>query len=329
MAERVRPGEFALIEQLFAPLAAGEAGAFGLLNDAASVDPPLGESLIVTTDVMVAGVHFPADEEPGAVGVKLLRVNLSDLAAMGASPIGYLLGLALPAETPLDWLEGFASGLAADQTHYRVGLLGGDTVSTPGPLTLSLTALGRVVTGAALTRSDARPGDRVYVSGTVGDGALGLATHRGELGALDAADQAHLLARFRRPEPRLALGCRLIGLASAAIDLSDGLVADLGHIAVASGVGATIEAAAVPLSAAARAAVALGAQRLNEALTGGDDYELAFTVPADSTGAISSLSAELTLKLTAIGWIEADPGVRVIDPGGAPMALGAGGYRHF
>jgi thiamine-monophosphate kinase len=329
MTTRPLPGEFELIERFLAPLAAGAAGAQGLRNDAARIDPPPGEALIVTKDLMVGGVHFPLDEAPGNVAAKLLRVNLSDLAAMGAQPLGYLMGLALPGEIDLDWMEQFTAALAADQACFGLSLLGGDTVRTPGPLCLSLTALGSAPAGRELMRDGAKPGDLIVVSGTVGDGALGLALHQGALGALDEHHATHLRERFRRPEPRLGLGIALRGLAHAAIDVSDGLIADLGHITEASGVGARIEAAEVPLSDAARAVLAIQPARLNDCLSGGDDYELLFTLAPAEQATLDRLATELGLSLAVIGRVEAEAGVRVTAPDGTPLTLDRAGYRHF
>jgi thiamine-monophosphate kinase len=268
------PGEFSLIARHFKRLAGP--GSLDLSDDAAVFDPPPGRQLVAAADAVVAGVHFLPDDPADTVGRKLLRVNLSDLAAMGAAPLGYLLTVALPRGTPEAWTAAFVDGLEADNQTFNVHALGGDTVSTPGPATLSLTALGAVAPGAALLRGGARPGDRLWVSGTLGDGALGLRVLRGEV-APDAA--GHLARRYRLPEPRLALGVALSGVATAAMDVSDGLAQDLGHICRASGCGAVVEAAALPLSDAARAAVAADPALLSLALSGGDDYELLFAAP--------------------------------------------------
>ena len=248
--------------------------ALQLEDDAALLDPPAGMTLVLTKDAMVAGVHFLADDPPGEIAQKLLRVNLSDLAAMGAAPVGYLLALARAKALTDDWLAEFCAGLAADQRTFGIGLLGGDTVSTPGPLTLSLTALGEVPKGQALRRRGARPGDDLWVSGALGDAALGLLVLQGKLEPPVAA-RHHLIERYRLPQPRLALGQALRGLAHAAIDISDGLLADLGHILETSGIGAELWADQLPLSAAARELP--GAR--DAALAGGDDYELLFTAP--------------------------------------------------
>ncbi|HJN20661.1 MAG: thiamine-phosphate kinase [Alphaproteobacteria bacterium] len=307
-----RASEFALIETLFRPLSEGFPGALGLKDDAALLSAD--EELAVTQDGLVAGVHFPLDETPEAIAAKALRVNLSDLAAMGAAPLAYLLTLALPDEIDGTWLRRFCASLGEEQGRWGIMLAGGDTVSTPGPLMLSITALGTVPVGAALRRSGARPGDSVYVSGTIGDGVLGLAVLRGEL---SAAGCGSLVERLRLPTPRVALGRALIGVASACADISDGLVADTGHIAEASGVAIAIDAAAVPLSDAAKAVVAEEPAWFPRMLTGGDDYELVFT------------AGEAVAEGIPIGSVEPGRGVTVLAADGTPMTFDDCGYRHF
>lgn len=329
MAEPRALGEFEIIERFFAPLAAGAPGAYGLKNDAAAVSVPPGDELIVTKDLMVAGIDYLPGENPSVVARRLLRINLSDLAAMGAKPLGYLLGLALPREAGADWLEAFAGGLALDQKAYGLDLLGGDLSATDGPATLSLTALGTVRAGMALTRGGAKPGDAVFVSGTIGDAALGLAALKGELGILSEAARAGLVQRHRLPEPRLALGMALVGLAHAALDVSDGLMADLGHICEVSGVGARIEAARVPLSDAAKSALYLGAASLETVLTGGDDYELLFAAPPEAEEAIGAAALGAKVPCARIGAITAERKVVALDERGVPFRLRRTGYRHF
>lgn len=329
MADRPLKNEFGLIARYFAPLARGHAGAFGLTDDAATLAVEPGHELVITNDVLVAGVHFLPDDPPKAVARKLLRVNLSDLAAMGARAEAYSLGLALPETLSSDWLEAFAAGLEEDQSRFGVTLIGGDTVATEGPMVLSLTAYGVIEAGRALRRAGAQAGDRIFVSGTIGDAALGLLVLRGQLGMLDAAHRADLLARYREPEPRLDLGRSLVGLAHAAIDISDGLAADLGHICETSGVGARIDAARVPLSPAAAAALDGDAALIETVLSGGDDYELLFCVPAARASTIADLSKALRLPITEIGAVEAEAGLRIIGPNGRPIALARGGYSHF
>jgi thiamine-monophosphate kinase len=320
-------GEFGRIREFFAPLAAP--GGLGLKDDAALVDCAPGRQLVVTVDAIVEGVHYLPDDPPELVAQKLLRVNLSDLAAKGARPLYYLLVTALPARLGDDWVARFAAGLGEDQRRYRVALLGGDSVATPGPAALSLTAFGDIAQGAEIRRSGAEPGDRVWVSGTIGDAWLGLTVLRGGYAGLAPADREFLAARFRLPEPRVALGPRLGGLAHAMCDVSDGLVADLGHICEASGVGATVALPAVPLSPAARRLAADDPALPLGCATGGDDYELLFAAPPAASDAITALAAELGLPLTAIGTIEAGAGVRLVDGAGHEVAVASGGWAHF
>lgn len=324
------PDEFDLIRRLFAPLAT-DPGALDLRDDAALVDCPPGHQLVMTADAIVAGVHYLPDDAPDLIARKLIRVNLSDLAAMGAEQKGLLLVAAFARDADYAWMQQFAAGLASDCAHYHVALLGGDTVATPGPATFALTAIGVVETGKELRRSKARVGDQIWVSGTIGDGAFGLFAARGETGMiLTPTEIAALTGRYRLPDPRLKLGRALVGIANAAMDISDGLVGDLGHICEASLVGARINAAKVPLSDAGRSAVAGGlGQGLITALTGGDDYELLFTAPADAAPRLQALSADLGLRLTPIGEIIAGSAVRVDGSDGAPLTLPARGYRHF
>ncbi len=324
-------GEFELIATHFAPLAGGEAGALGLADDAALLTPPAGRDLVLTVDAMIEGVHFLPDEPPDLVARKLLRVNLSDLAAMGAVPLGYLLTAAWPETKDEAWIAGFAAGLAEDQAIFPVHLIGGDTTRTPGPLALSLTAVGSVPTGAGLKRSTAQAGDLLFVSGTIGDSALGLKILRGELEARDGQDRAALVARHRLPEPRLALGRALVeeGLATAAIDISDGLVADVGHIAETSALAARIEAAAVPLSAAAGRAVARDPDLRAAIFGGGEDFELAFTAPPERAGAVAALSERLALPIARIGVLAAGRGVTLVDAAGREVPLASAGWTHF
>ena len=329
MPDQPPEGEFALIARLLAPLAEGLPGAFGLTDDAACLSAPAGEALVVTNDVMVAGVHYQAHDPPALVARKLLRVNLSDLAAMGAVPYAYMLGLALSRTAPEAWLEGFVDGLAMDQRRYDFVLAGGDTVGTDGPTVLSVTAFGTAPEGAVLRRGGALPGDEVYVSGTIGDAALGLKVLTGELGNLAAPERDALTQRYHLPEPRVTLGPALRGLAHAAIDISDGLVADFGHVCETSGVSGTIEAASVPLSPAARVAIDSSAGLLEAVLTGGDDYELLFTAPPGASARLAALAEGAKMPITCIGRISAGSGARVVDSEGQVLALGRTGYQHF
>jgi len=322
--------EFALIAELFVPLTGGHPAARGLSDDAAFLADQPGCDTVLTVDAMVAGVHFLPDDPPDLIARKLVRVNLSDLAAKGAEPVALLLAAAFPQDVTAAWLRAFAAGLGQDLATYRTVLIGGDTVATPGPLTLSLTAIGRVAAGQGIARSGASVGDDIWVSGTIGDGALGLRAARGDLdGLLGSDDVAFLADRYRLPRPRVALGPRLIGLAGASMDVSDGLVQDLGHLCRASGAGARIEAARVPLSAPADRAVAAGLVTLASLFSGGDDYEVLFTAPPEAKSAVVALSAELGLPLTGIGSIVAGAGVTTIGPDGEPLDSARGGWRHF
>jgi thiamine-monophosphate kinase len=315
-------GEFGRIRDFLAPLAGD--GAFGLTDDAAVIAPSPVSELVVTTDTVVAGVHYIGDEPAREIAAKLLRVNLSDLAAMGAQPRAYTLNFALPAAIEDDWVADFCTGLAEDQQRFGIGLLGGDSVSTPGPATLTATLFGEAPVGEALRRNGARAGDTVYVSGAVGDAAYGLMALQGGLADLEEAHRAALIARYRLPQPRLALGMALRGRATAAADVSDGLVADLGHIAEASGVAASIRLADVPLSDAGRAAAALADDGKVAALIGGDDYELVFTGPAGLDRSFGGGS----VPVTAIGEVAEGTGVAVIGADGDPVALERTGWRH-
>jgi thiamine-monophosphate kinase len=321
------PGEFELIRRYFAPLAGP--GSLKLTDDAAVVDLQPDRSLVATTDTVIAGVHFLADDPPDLIARKALRINLSDLASMGAEPLGYLLVTALPAGIDENWVAQFSRGLAQDQAEFSIALLGGDTAFTPGPLSLTITALGQVERGKALLRSGAKPGDRVYVSGTIGDSAFGLKLAKGEPLTLSPSEKSSLLDRYRLPQPRLGLGRRLIGVASAAMDVSDGFAADLGHICQASRVGALVEAAKMPVSPALRSVLEVGEASLVEVATGGDDYELLFTAPAAVELLLGRIATELALPLTAVGEIRREPGVIVLDQNGRAVELGPGGYRHF
>ena len=313
------PGEFALIARHFRPLAGP--GALDLKDDAALLVPPPGRELVLTLDTMVAGVHFLPDDPPDLVGRKLLRVNLSDLAAKGATPLGYLLSVSVPRGTPEEWFAGFAAGLAQDQAEFSIALLGGDTTSTPGPVSLSLTALGHVAPGGMPRRAGARAGDGIWVTGTIGDGALGLAVAQGRL----ADPTGHLLGRYRLPRPRV--GLLRPGMVSAAMDISDGLVQDLGHLCRAGGLAAEIDAARVPLSAPARAA---GAAWLPLCLTGGDDYELLLAVPPAAAPALGAAASDAGMTVTRIGgFLPGPPDVIVRGEDGAPLVLPRGGWSHF
>lgn len=331
MAARPLPDEFALIARYFAPLAAGAPGAAGLTDDVAALDVEPHEQLIVTADAVVGGVHFLADDPPDLVARKLLRANLSDLAGKGARPLGYLMTCAFPPEIDEPWLAAFVAGLAADQKEFGLSLLGGDTTATPGPATLSATVLGAVARGRLPRRGDAQAGDAVLVSGSLGDGALGLDVLRGRVAAPDAVGRDHLVGRYRLPQPRLALGRALAetGIVRAAMDISDGLLADLGHICNASRLGADVDWRRLPLSPAAAQMAAAQPELRERIVAGGDDYELLLTVPADGVAAATAAAARVGVPLTAIGRMGGGAGVRIRDEQGREMRVARTGYRHF
>jgi thiamine-monophosphate kinase len=331
--------EFDLIARYFAPLAAGEPGALGLIDDAAVLSIESGRRVVVTTDTLISGVHFFPSDPPATIAAKMLAVNLSDLAAMGALPMAYTVSMALPGawtgEELHRWLGSFAGGLSIMQSEMDISLIGGDTVATPGPICLTVTALGSVREGAELRRSGARPGDAIFVSGTIGDAALGLRALTGGLPDLTDEQRGMLIKRYRTPDPRVGLGQRLVGVAHGAADVSDGLVADLEHICAASQLSATVQAARTPLSVAAAAAVSADSDLLTSVLTGGDDYELVFTASPDSESAIKIISRDLDLPLTDIGRMDVRssgderPRVRVVGTSGRELDLAHGGYQHF
>jgi len=322
-----------IIAEFWAPLAAGSAGAFGLKDDCAAIAPPPGCELVVTTDGLIEGVHFIAGEPADAMAWKALAVNVSDLVAKGATPLAYVMSLALP-QPDRAWLAAFAEGLAKAQAAFGCSLIGGDTDRTPGPLAISITAFGTVPAGRMLRRSTAKPGDAVYVSGTIGDAALGLALRRDraleQRCELDSAAQAHLETRFRRPKPPIGLRNALLGYASAAMDVSDGLLKDFGRLCQASQAGGQIDATAVPLSAAARAVVAAGRATLADLLTGGEDYEVLAAVGPREAARFEGAAAASGTLVTRIGLIEkAAQGIRVIDGSGNAVAFKRTGWDHF
>ena len=297
----------------------------GIGDDAALLEPTPGMQLVACTDTLNAGVHFPNGTAPAAIGWKALAVNLSDLAAMGATPAWALLALSLPRDAAA-FVAAMAEGFARLATQHGVTLVGGDT--TRGPLALTVTALGQVPAGAALLRGGARAGDAVLVTGTLGDAAAGLALVQGRLSAPAPAVAQVLRRRLDYPQPRVAAGLALRGLASACIDLSDGLLADLGHVCTRSGVGAEIDLEALPLSAALQAALAPADAR-QLALAGGDDYELCCSVPPGRLDAALAVLRAAGCAGHVIGRITADAGVRVLDARGEPVTPARRGYEHF
>ncbi|MBR0717529.1 thiamine-phosphate kinase [Bradyrhizobium liaoningense] len=320
-------GEDSLIARYFKPLAT-DPGAFGLVDDAAVLKAQ-GEDIVVTTDAVVEGVHYLADDPPDTIARKALRVNLSDLAAKGAVPAGFVLTLALRKADDA-WLRPFADALGEEIRSFACPLLGGDTVSTPGPQMISITAFGRVPAGRMIGRTGAKPGDRIMVTGTIGDAALGLDILKG--GAVAAAlagdrlAQDELIDRYRVPRPRNALAEAVRAYASAAMDVSDGLAGDLAKLCAASGVSAVIEAARIPISpAAACAAVAI-----EKLVAGGDDYEILCTVPQDHIAALIEQAARVGVPIAEIGTVTAGrERPRLIDAQGADIVLSRLSYSHF
>ena len=291
------------------------------------LDVPAGQRLVMTTDTLVAGVHFIGDETPGDIAAKLMRVNLSDLAGMGARPFCYSLNLALPTSVDDAWLAAFCDTLGQEQSRFALHLAGGDSVTTPGPITLGLTAFGLVANGAALHRDGAQAGDDIWVSGTIGDGLLGLEAARHHAFG-DHAD--YLIARYRRPSPRLALGQALGGVAHGGLDISDGLIADLGHLGAESGLMAEIECPLVPLSEAAGEALADDPDRFPDLLTGGDDYELLIAAAPSARQAVLDAGAACETPMTRIGTMLAGAAGTVVarDGDGTALSFARTGYRH-
>lgn len=322
MARTKRSGEFELIARYFAPLAKGFAGARGLKSDNAFLPGDGRHDLVVKTDMVVSGVHFLADERPELVAQRALRVCLSDLAAGGATPFGYQVGLSLQPDWTERWIRGFARGLAADQRRYRISLTGGDTTRTPGPTTITVTAFGKVPRGRGIGRDGARVGDELWVSGTIGDATLGLLVIEKKLAG------AALEKRYRLPLPRVALGMRLPGLAHAAADVSDGLLADAGHIADASNLGVMIERDLVPLSSAAKKVLTRSPDLWSRALAGGDDYELLIAVPKRKRAALIAAAHAAGIKVARVGAFSKGRGVH-LTVSGHPARVSLHGYTHF
>lgn len=320
-------GEFDLIARYLAPLSRGAAGSFNLTDDAAAIAVPAGHELVITTDAMVEGVHFLAKDGPERIARKLLRVNLSDLAAKGAVPVGYQLVLGLPSIDE-SWLVAFCAGLAQEQKAHGIALYGGDTVRSPGGILLSVTAFGHVPVGGMLRRGGAQAGDDLYVTGSIGDAALGLEVKL-NFRLFSSANMMVFDSRLHLPTPRVAFGQSLRGVARAAMDVSDGLVQDAGHVAATAGLQAVIQADAVPLSMAARQAVLEDPELLPVVLTGGDDYELLFTAAPDAAARVADLALTAGLAVTRIGRMQPGSGVTVLGRDGQPLGLAQGGFQHF
>lgn len=325
-------GEDSLIERFFRPLVR-DPGAFDLRDDAAAITPPPGCDLVLTTDAVIEGVHFFSGDPADTIAKKALRANLSDLAAKGAEPLGFLLTLALPKTIDEEWIAAFADGLAADIKTYGCALLGGDTDSTPGLLSVSITAFGQVPHGKMVRRAGAKAGDAIVVSGTLGDAALGLALRRdpelAKRAKLTATEQAHLLERYLIPEPRVALATALRAHAHAAMDISDGLAGDLAKLAAASGVSAKVETSKLPLSPAARKLLEHDPKLIEAICTGGDDYEILTAVPREALGSFRQAAKESGSTLTEIGDIESGEGAEITGAGGKRLRFERPSFSHF
>lgn len=323
-------GEDSIISRYFKPLAT-DPGAFGLSDDAAVLKAD-GFDIVVNTDAIVEGVHFLPDDPADTIARKALRVNLSDLAAKGAAPAGFVLTLALR-DTDHGWLAEFARGLGEDAAAFGCALLGGDTVSTPGPLMVSITAFGRVPEGKMVRRAGAAAGDQVVVTGTIGDAALGLALLRGgavaEALADDAAAREALLSRYRVPQPRSALAAAVRDHASASMDVSDGLAGDLTKLLATSGVAATVEASSIPLSEPAARLHRQGVVTLETLVSGGDDYEILCTIPPGRMASFREEAKRANVAVTVIGAVTAGAGLRFVDAQGSELILSRLSYSHF
>jgi thiamine-monophosphate kinase len=333
MTDDTLSGEDSIIQEFLAPLAAGYAGAFGLKDDCAVIAPPAGSDLVVKTDPIAAGVHFLPDAAPEDIAWRALAVNVSDLAGKGAAPLAYVMALSLPEAPKRAWMAKFAAGLGEAQRAFGCHLIGGDTDRAPGPVTVAITAFGTVPAGTMVRRGTARAGDQIFVTGTLGDAALGLALLKQPALAqrlnLGARDVEHAVQRFLRPQPRLALGALLRAHASASMDLSDGLAKDCGRMCAASGTGARLDAGALPLSPSLRTAIAADGKWLATAAGAGDDYEILATVPKEKAAAFIAGAAKLDFPVTRIGEMTAGQGVRLERPDGSELVLDRTGWDHF
>lgn len=318
-----------MIQAVFAPLAKHAPGAFGLIDDAALFSLAQGEEAVLTSDMLVAGRHFLEDTDPADIGWKALAVNISDLVAKGAEPDVYLLSIALTQARGRDWLAAFASGLGEAQEAFSCRLAGGDTTVTPGALTISITATGRLPAGTMVRRSGAKPDHAVYVTGTIGDAVAGLELLRGNAKTDKGSDAAYLVRRHRRPDPRPAIAPALRDHASAAMDISDGLAGDFAKLCAASGCGGEIVAGDVPLSEPARTLVGKGAIALETLLSGGDDYCVLAAVPPERCGAFETDIAAAGGNAVRIGRMTGGTAVNILGRDGAPVRLSRSGFDHF
>jgi thiamine-monophosphate kinase len=329
MATKREPsGEDKLIERFFKPLAQ-HPGALALSDDAAYLTPPAWHDLVLTTDMTVAGVHFLPDDPPETIGQKALRVNLSDLAAKGADPVGALLAISFAGNIEEEWIEEFSRGLGKDCVQFNCPLFGGDTTKTPGPLSIAIAAIGKVPSGKMVKRAGAKHGDLVVVSGTIGDAALGLLAAKGDPKLKEHPEADDLISRYRVPRPRMELAPLLRDYANAAMDISDGLVGDLSKLAAVSGVSAKIGTAKLPLSIPAYDAIHLAPGYLTAVLTGGDDYEVLAAVPEALFAAFAEAAGKVGVPVTAIGRFASGEGIAVLDASGKELSFEKASFSHF
>lgn len=324
-------GEDSLIQTYFAPLTSAFSGAYGLKEDCAALTPEPGHDLVLTTDAISEGIHFRPGDAPEDIAWRSVAVNVSDLAAKGARPIGYLLSLAFPELPDRDWLKRFTNGLREAQDQFGIVLMGGDTDRRPGsPLSATVMAVGSVPQGCMIRRGTARPGDLIYVSGTLGDAAIGLrVSASAPVTGLADDDRAFLEKRYLRPQPRVALRNALLAHARAAMDISDGLAKDLGRLCNASQLGAEILSASLPLSDPARRAIELHPELANLPLAGGDDYEILAAIAPGQASAFEAAAQSVSIPVTRIGILRPEPGVRIFDADGKLISLRQSGYDHF
>ena len=332
-ADQVLAGEEDIIQGYLAPLAAGMPGAFGLRDDCATAAPSPGCEFVLKTDAIASGVHFLPDDPSADIGWKALAVNVSDLAAKGARPHGYLMSLAFPAAPTRDWMAEFARGLADAQRAFGIGLLGGDTDKRPGPLTITPMVIGEVPVGRMVRRGTARAGDILCVSGTLGDSALGLSLRQdatlGERWRLSSGDRDALVARFLRPQPRVTLASVVLAHARASMDISDGLMKDLGRMCRASGVGADVDYAKLPLSSAFRSALAAAPDAAGHALFAGDDYELLCAVPWLELDACLAAAEAAGVPFSPIGVFTERRSIALRSADGRILEPAGAGWDHF
>ena len=331
MTDRVKD-ETDLIQTYLAPLAAGAPGAFGLQDDAALISPEPETDIVITTDPVRAGVHFFETDRADDIAWKALAVNVSDLAAKGARPLAYTMALAFPEAPARAWMQSFADGLKAAQAEFGCHLIGGDTDRSSGALSIAITAFGSVPHERMVQRTTAKAGDHIFVTGTLGDAALGITLHRDSTflsRELTSGDRAFLAGRYLRPSPRLALRPLLLSAASASLDISDGLLKDLGRMAASAGAGATIKFDALPLSMPARHMIQVKPAFAGHIVAGGDDYEILFAVPPERLEVLRSHAPAIPVQITEIGRLERGGGVTLLDGAGQAMHFGSSGYDHF